>query len=106
VICETAAILSHHAGHPIARTVIWSAAAVACLERLDDPVLNHWPSDVWMGAALGAYCGHTIAVRNEERRHGVEQAKWYDIFHRPDRNWSVMPAVGPGSYGLNARAQF
>ena len=35
VICETAAILSHHAGNPIVRTVIWSGAVAACLQRID-----------------------------------------------------------------------
>jgi hypothetical protein len=106
VVCETASILTHHAKHPIARAAIWSLAAVACAQRVDEPGHNHWPSDVWMGAALGAWAGHTIAMRNEERRQGVEQGRWYDVFYRPDRNWSATPVLAPDGGGVAVRTTF
>ncbi len=109
VICETAAILSHHATYPAARIVIWSIAGLVCVERIDpERVLDHWPSDIWMGAALGTWAGHTIAVRNEERRHGIPQRKWYDVIHRPPKaDWSVMPYTSSeGVPGLAVKTSF
>jgi hypothetical protein len=100
VVCETAAILSHHARHPFARVGIWSLATVAALQRVDEPDRNHWPSDVWIGAAYGAWAGHTIARRNEERRQGIPQAKWSDVLRRPNRSWRIMPVIGRGLVGL------
>jgi hypothetical protein len=105
VVCETASILAHHARHPVARAAIWSIAGIVCLQRVDEPGHNHWPSDVWIGAALGAYAGHTIAIRNEERRRGISQGKWYDIFHRPEKNWSLLPVAGSRFSGLAVRAR-
>jgi hypothetical protein len=90
----------------VARTAIWSIVGIVCLQRVDEPGHNHWPSDVWIGAALGAYTGHTIAVRNEERRRGIPQGKWYDVFHRPSRNWSLLPVAGSSFSGLAVRARF
>ena len=109
VICETAAILSHHATYPAARILIWGVAGLVCVERIDpEKPLNHWPSDIWMGAALGTWAGHTIAVRNEERRRGIPQRKWYDVVHRPPKaDWSVMPyRSSEGVPGLAVRASF
>lgn len=106
VVWETAAILSHHFRHPLARAAFWGMATVVCLQRVDEPGHNHWPSDVWFGAALGAYEGHTIAARNEERRQGVPQGKWYDITHRPPPKWGVVPVVGPEYSGFALRATF
>ena len=64
----------------------WKAESKEFLQRMSpEIVLNHWPSDVWIGAALGTWGGHTIAKRNEERRHGIPQRKWYDVVHRACR---------------------
>src|SRR6185503_12679330 len=106
VVCETASILSHHADHWAAQSAIWVVAGLVCLQRVDEPGHNHWPSDVWLGAAYGAYAGHTIAVRNQERRDGVKQKKWYDIIHRPENQWSAIPVVGPDYVGASFRAKF
>lgn len=106
VVCETAAILAHHARHPMARVAIWSVATITCVQRVDEPGHNHWPSDVWLGAAYGAYAGHTVAKRNEERRRGIPQGKWYDVLHRPAGDLSVLPFASPGGGGFVARARF
>lgn len=108
VICETAAILSHHAKHPVARSAIWAATATVLLQRVDEPGHNHWPADVWIGAALGTWAGHTVATRNEERRQGFKQKKWYDVIHRPDPHpeFTVLPVVSPEFTGLAVRARF
>ena len=95
VVCEYASILSHHFKRPVARVAIWTVAGLVCLQRIDDPNKSHWPSDVWLGAALGAYGGHTIARRNEERRRGVAQGRWYDVLHRTSADLLLMPTVEP-----------
>jgi hypothetical protein len=80
-----------------------------CVERIDPEIpLNHWPSDIWIGAALGTWAGHTVAKRNEERRRGIPQRKWYDVVHRPPKaDWSVMPYLTPeGGPGLAVRTIF
>ena len=104
VVCETAAILSHHARHPLARAGIWGVATVAALQRVDDPDRNHWPSDVWIGAAYGAWAGHTIARRNEERRRGIPQAGWPAVLRRQTSGWRVLPLIGRGVVGLAVHA--
>lgn len=102
VVCEVAAIASHHARHPLARLGIWSLATVAALQRVDEPDRNHWPSDVWIGAAYGAWAGHTIAKRNEERRQGIPQAKWNDVFRR-QHSLRVVPVIGRDLMGVTVQ---
>ena len=106
VVCETAAILSHHARQNWARAAIWTVAGLVCLERVEDPRLDHWPSDVWFGAALGTWAGHTIAMRNEERRQNIPQARWFEIMHRPTGRLSATPMVAPDGFGFVVRAVY
>jgi membrane-associated phospholipid phosphatase len=103
VVCEYASILSYHFRRPAARAAIWSVAGLVCLQRIDDPGKSHWPSDVWLGAALGTYSGHTLARRNDERRRGVSQRPWYDVVHRSAAEWSLSPTIEPVGFACRTR---
>jgi membrane-associated phospholipid phosphatase len=92
VITEFATITSHHVRHPAYTALAHGIALAVCLQRIDSG--NHWPSDVWAGAAYGAYASHTLVRRNDERRSrdrsvgGRRQDSGTRISWGPTREWN------------------
>jgi membrane-associated phospholipid phosphatase len=82
-----AAVVSHHSEKVWVRSVVWAAASVVALDRIE--VDAHWASDVVAGALIGGGVGHWLAVRHdplladqEQRRHAPELALVPSLDHR------------------------
>ena len=103
MIFEVATIASFYAHHPIASALAYGIAGAVCVQRVDDG--QHWPSDVWLGAAYGTFVAHQVVRRNEERRRGLDQGTWYDATKR-NPQWSAMPVMAPGYLGIGLQGRF
>lgn len=65
-IFQVAVILSHHGRYRPFSVAVYALAASVALERLDSN--SHWPSDVFIGAAMGAAVAKAVIARSENRR--------------------------------------
>jgi len=65
-----AAVLAHN--YPAAAVPAYGAAALTAYARVEKDA--HWASDVWSGAAIGLWVGHTLAGRHPPDPSGPELA--------------------------------
>ncbi len=102
VAFELAGILSHHGfrtrlGRPIWVFTHFAATSIA-LQRIDSE--SHWPSDVWISAAMGAITSRTVVRRWEERAARRDAG----AENRPKVTWS--PLLSRAGGGLRVDVTF